>query len=140
MFEYTTTFTRSNFDYDFFIFQSADKELMEYQNRYRNDLLIANGFISMSYIISDDKLSLKVITLWESQGLSNQFVSTNRDSFIKKLASYNKMSGVTVSSDTATLPDTPGLKNKKLSTRMSPEAAGRGLQEFITTYHATNTI
>jgi hypothetical protein len=140
MIEYTFTYTRPNFDYDFFTYQTADKALMESQNAFRNELFMANGFISTSIVISEDKLSLKLITLWESFAASEQFVSRHRDKFLKHLNNYNNTAGVTCVIETCVLPDTPGLKNKKLSTRLSPDQMGQKLQTFITAYHANNTI
>jgi hypothetical protein len=140
MIEYTFTYTRPNFDYDFFTYQTADKALMESQNAFRNELFMADGFISTSIVISEDKLSLKMITLWESDAASEQFVSRHRDKFVKQLNNYNNIAGVTQVSESCTLPDTPGLKNKKLSTRLGPDEIGQRLQNFITSYHATNVI
>jgi hypothetical protein len=140
MFEYTYTYTRPSLDYDFFVYQTADKKLMESQNAFRNKMCMAEGFISTSIVISEDKLSLKLIILWESFTTATQFLSTHQAGFFLQLNDYNKATGVTCITETCTLPDTPGLKNKKLSARLNSDLAGQRLQNFITLYRSKNTV
>jgi len=140
MVEYTYTYTRPNFDYDFFVYQTADKTLMESQNTFRNKMCMAEGFISTSIVISEDKLSLKLITLWESSTTATQFMSPHQVGFLPQLQEYNSLRGVTCITETCTLPDTPGLKNKKLSTRLNSDQAGQRLQNFITSNSSKNTV
>jgi heme-degrading monooxygenase HmoA len=132
MFEITARFTRNNTKVPFFIFQTEDTRLLEVQSKMRNELLESPGFIGISYVISEDKTQLEIITLWESEEANNNAKFTWADSFFKLSMAYNQRTGCVGEMETATIHDTKNLKLKKLSTRMTATEAGQYLKNFIT--------
>ena len=132
MYEYTATHTRQNTEHDFFIFQTEDKQLLDKQNKFRNDMLQANGFISLNAIVSENKLQLKISTLWESEATARAFTSVHQAEFLKLLKAYQYKTGTYTATTTATLPDTLNLKAKKLSSRLTVAEASKELKDFIT--------
>lgn len=131
MFEITVTFTRQDTKEEWFIFHTFDKDLLYAHNLYRNEIINANGFISMSYVMSPDKLQLKVITLWDSQVSGANFKNRYNQMFFNALKRYMKRAGVTKEVSTCVLPDTPELKAQKLSSRITVDEAGFALRNFI---------
>lgn len=131
MFEITVTFTRQDTKEEWFIFHTFDKDLLYAHNLYRNEIVNAPGFISMSYVMSPDKLQLKVITLWDSQTSGANFKNSHNQMFTNALRRYMNRAGVTKEVSTCVLPDTPELKAQKLSSRMTVDEAGFALRNFI---------
>lgn len=132
MYEYTITYRRQNLNYDFFVFQTVDKQLLYHHAKHWTEILNAPGHISTSYVMSEDKLTLKVIVLWENEAYATEFSSPTRKQFIAAMESYNQKTGTTSTVSISTLPDTANLKAKKFSTRITVEEAGKELQDFIT--------
>ena len=133
MYEVTVTFTRQDEKEDFFIFNVMDKDLLFSHNKFRNEALMAPGFISMSYVISDDKLKLKVITLWESRVDGENFMRMNKHGrpFYKALQNYLARTGTLKEVSTELLPDTDAIKAKKVSSRITIDDANQALLDFL---------
>jgi hypothetical protein len=133
MYEVTVTFTRQDDKEDFFVFNVMDKDLLFSHNRFRNEALMAPGFISLSYVISDDKMKLKVITLWESIVDGQNFMRNNKfgKEFYKWQGKYLARTGTLKEVSTEMLPDTEAMKAKKLSTRITIDDANQALLDFL---------
>lgn len=129
MYEVTVTFTRLDLSEDFFVFQTKDKALLEAHARYRNEQMMTPGFISMSYVISDDALELKVITLWESK--ESIIANSHKKKYQTLFNKYLKQNSVVSRMDAVFLPDTEKLKAKKISSRITVAEANKNLLDFI---------
>jgi hypothetical protein len=130
MYEVTVTFTRPDLSHDFFIFQTKDKDLLAEHAKYRNEQINTPGFISMSYVMSPDKLQLKVITLWESK--ESITVNSYKKKYGALFKKYQTRNSVVYQIETEFLPDTEKLKAKKLSSRLTVAEANKNLIEYIT--------
>jgi heme-degrading monooxygenase HmoA len=134
MYEVTVTFKRQNTDEDFFAFSTYDKEMLYAHTRFRNEVMNAPGFMALSFVLSDDKLEMAVITLWESLIHSQEFFVTGKHAkaFDFQLKRYLGRTGTIKTVTTASLPDTAQLKAKKISSRLSVEVANQTLKELLT--------
>lgn len=134
MYEVTVTITRQDTKEDFYVFSLYDKEMMYAHLNYRNEMMNAPGFMATSIALSDDKMQLKVIALWETQTHAAEFFKTNKHGkrFDRAMISYLGRTGCTREVSLATLPDTAKLKAKKLSSRLTVEYANQQLKEFLT--------
>jgi heme-degrading monooxygenase HmoA len=134
MYEVTVTFTRNDTEEDFFAFSLHDKDLLYSHARFRNEVLNAEGFMSLTFAVSDDKLTMKVITLWESSMLAARFFSLNKFGrpFDRQLKKYLGRNAIGRSVTAINLPDSAQLKAKKLSSRLTLEESSAELKEFLT--------
>ena len=134
MYEVTVTFTRQNTDEDFYAFSTYDKDMLYAHTRFRNELFNAPGFMGLTFVLSDDKLEMAVITLWETLIHSQEFFKTNKygKPFDIELNKYLGRTGTQKSVTTLSLPDTAQLKAKKLSSRLTVDEANQKLKEMLT--------
>lgn len=134
MYEVTVTFKRQNTSEEFYAFSTYDKEMLYAHTRFRNELLNADGFMALSFALSDDKLEMAVITLWESLMHSQEFFKTNKfgKAFDREVTKYLGRTGTIKSTTTASLPDTAKLKAKKISSRLSVDVANQTLKDLLT--------
>lgn len=126
------TATRPNSNVDFFLYQTSDTDLLLQQTLQRNAVLQAVGFISTSIVVSEDKLTMKIISLWESENDRLQCNTKYHKAFSDLLNRYNTKNNVVVEYASNFLPDTQQLKAKKFSSRLTIEQASAELKEFIT--------
>jgi hypothetical protein len=134
MYETTVTYTRENTDEDWFMFSMYDKDLLYSVTRFRNETINAPGFMALTVAVSDDKLKMKFITLWESFMHATEFFKKN--SYGKKYSiEVDRYLGRTHTKQDVTtlnLPDTAQLKAKKLSSRLTVEVGNQTIKEFLT--------
>lgn len=134
MYEVTVTFKRNDTTEDFFAFSMFDRDLFYAHAKFRNEVLNAEGFMSLTFAVSDDKLTMKVITLWESSMLAVRFFARNKfgKGFDRQLKRYLGRNAITRDVTALNLPDTAQLKAKKLSSRLTLEESSAELKEFLT--------
>jgi len=132
MFEITARYTRNNTKTPFFVFQTEDVELLKIQSKMRNEILESPGFIGTTFVMSDDKTQLEIISLWESEEDNLQARIPSQKMFVSLMKAYNLKTGCSYEMETSTIHDTKNLKLKKLSTRISGTEAGQYLKTFIT--------
>jgi heme-degrading monooxygenase HmoA len=133
MIEVTTTYTRRNTNAEFFAFQTADLLLLASHTNFRNEMTNSPGFIGLSYFMSEDKLSLRVLALWESEKTLHNFSqkTKSRDAFLDSLKVYNTKNHVTSTMSVENVFDPKYLKDKKLSTRLTVKEAQDRLVDFL---------
>jgi hypothetical protein len=134
MFEVTTTYTRKTTSKEFFAFQIDDVNLLKAHTAFRKEMTDFPGCIGISYVMSLNKLALRVQVLWESEDILNNFAKSSkfRDVFIRLSTKYNTDNNVTIGIDISQTFDPMYLKSKKLSDRMKVKDAQQRLIDFIT--------
>jgi heme-degrading monooxygenase HmoA len=134
MYETTVTYTRENVDEDWFMFSMYDKDLLYSVTRFRNETINAPGFMALTVTVSDDKLQMKLIVLWESFMHAQEFFTKNKfgKAYSKELKKYLGRTHTKQDVTTLNLPDTAQLKAKKLSSRLTVEAGNQTIKEFFT--------
>jgi hypothetical protein len=134
MYETTVTYTRENTDEDWFMFSMYDKDLLYSVTRFRNETINAPGFMALTIGMSDDKLQMKLITLWESFMHAKEFYGKNKygKAYTRNVKRYLGRTHTKQDVTTLSLPDTAQLKAKKLSSRLTVEAGNQTIKEFLT--------
>jgi heme-degrading monooxygenase HmoA len=134
MYETTVTYTRENTDEDWFMFSMYDKDLLYSVTRFRNETINAPGFMALTVAVSDDKLEMKVITLWESFMHATEFFKKNiyGKKYSTEVDRYLGRTHTQKDVTTLNLPDTAQLKAKKLSSRLTIEVGNQTIKEFLT--------
>lgn len=135
MFQTTVTFTRQNVSEDFFIFNIYDKEMLISNSLYRNEILKAPGFISMSICLSKDKMNMNVITLWDGWASAYNYKNKFRKRYNNALHMYLQRTGTYTEVKTDTLPDHNNIKLDKVANRLSVEEANKQLTELYTSMY-----
>lgn len=138
MYEITVTYKRRNTSVDFFSFQTQDVGNAIIQLSFRNDMINDLGFLGMSYVMSEDKLTMKMIVLWKSVESANEFVSIWKHQFEVVSKGYHRKNDIKIYVNSQHLPDTQKIKYEKISTRMYAEEAGKELREFISSSNDSN--
>lgn len=119
MLEISITYTRQDLNEDFFPFNAKNPDMVIAHAQIRNDLIKADGFIAISFIISDDKLSLTIVTLWKSIEAAENFKSLNSSTYNRLLAAYSTKNGIIAKTVKTILPDTAEIKAQKYASRMT---------------------
>lgn len=134
MYETTVTYTRQNTDEDWFTFSMYDKDLLYSVARFRNETIDAPGFMALTVAVSDDKLQMKLITLWESYMHAQEFFKKNKHGrkYNREVNRYLGRTHTTKQVTVLNLPDTAQLKAKKLSSRLTIEVGNQTIKEFLT--------
>lgn len=138
MYEVTVTYKRRKTSVAFFSFQTMDVSGAVIQLSFRNDMINDSGFLGMSYVMSEDKLTMKMIVLWKSVESAQEFVSIWREQFEVVSKGYHQKNNIQIYVNTQHLPDTQKIKYEKISTRMYAEEAGKELRDFISSKNDSN--
>lgn len=132
MVENILTLVRFDLSREFFPFQTENKKLLEAMTKFRAECANAPGFISLNYIISEDRLKMQVITLWESMEAQSNLISKHHAEFQKEVREYNFKNMADTSHSTRIISDTKEIKEKKNNSRISAKTMSDELRKFIT--------
>jgi poly(A) polymerase Pap1 len=102
---------------------------------YRNAIIKAPGFISMSICLSKDKMKMNVITLWDGWSSAYNFKNKFRRRYNNALQSYLQRTGTYTEVKTDTLPDHNNIKLDKVANRLTVEEANKQLTDLYTSMY-----